>query len=464
MIPEAFARRISEQLGDAADAYFASLEQSPLRGLRRNPHKMCNLSDWIGGIGAPVPWAPDGFYLDITSTAGAHPLHEAGAYYLQEPSAMLPATLLAVRPGETVLDLCAAPGGKSTQLAAAMAGEGTLVCNEFVPGRAQILSRNLERMGVQNAVVVSADPARLAQAWPALFDAILVDAPCSGEGMFRRHPETQSEWDADAPTRCALRQSRILESACAMLKPGGRLCYSTCTLSREENDDVVLALLQAHPELEAVDFSVPIGNGKNLVSRNGGLHLYPHEVLGEGHFVALFRKMGVSPDIFANARTLLPAAQALCAPDPAAANSCRSFCEEVFTGGTPLPNAMLGDTLIAAPDLPPLRGIRVLRAGLSLGQFGGKVFKPDHALAMAAPPYAISSVALTLPQAAAYQRGETLPAAEGARGYAVVTLAGLPLGFVKASDGMLKNHYPKGLRRQGRAFDDEGDTNGNDHT
>lgn len=462
-LPPAFVRRMTAQLGPDAPAYLAAMEEPALRGLRQNPLKTPDapLAALVAGLGEPLPWAPNGFLLAAQSDAGALPLHEAGAYYVQEPSAMIPAAVLDARPGETVLDLCAAPGGKSTQLAAAMAGRGTLVCNEIVPARAQVLSRNLERMGVANALAVCADPAKLAQAWPSLFDAVLVDAPCSGEGMFRRHPETRLEWDENAPARCARRQAHILESACAMLRPGGRLCYATCTLNREENEDTVAALLAAHPELEPVSFSVPVGPGESLPSLRGGLHLYPHEIAGEGHFVALLRKTRPGRDEADAPSALLPAEEALEPADRPAADAFAAFWADCdpqaarptfsqAAGGeppAPVPNASLGDTLLCAPPLPPLRGIRVLRAGLALGQLKGKVFAPDHALAMAAPPCPLRGFALSDEQARAYLRGEALPAPETARGYGVVTTRGLALGFVKASDGWLKNHYPKGLRR-----------------
>jgi NOL1/NOP2/sun family putative RNA methylase len=448
-LPQAYIRRMRAQLGTGADAYFSTLEQPPSRGLRLHPTKLTitPLSDFIGELGAPVPWEPLGRYLPLAGTAGAHPLHEAGAYYLQEPSAMLPARVLNVQPGETVLDLCAAPGGKSTQLAASMAGQGTLVCNEIVPSRAKILSRNLERMGVPNALAVSADPQRLAEVWPSLFDAILVDAPCSGEGMFRRHPETRLEWSADSPAHCAARQRKILESALAMLKPGGRLCYSTCTFSREENEDVIDALLWAHSELSPGQFSAPVENGRMLASHAGCLRLYPHEIQGEGHFTALLRKAEQCEEPPNRATALLPAAQALCSPDRASTAVYTAFCAEILPGDAPIANAMLGDTLLSCPPLPLVAGIRVLRAGLSLGQRTGKVFAPGHALALIAPSYPFPTFAVTLEQAAAYQRGETLSVPPSLRGYAVVTFAGLALGFGKAGEEQMKNHYPKGLRR-----------------
>ncbi|MDD3410466.1 MAG: RsmB/NOP family class I SAM-dependent RNA methyltransferase [Eubacteriales bacterium] len=427
-LPEAFLRRMQAQLGADFPAYLAAMEHPPRRGLRLNPQKPAV----VDGLSGVIPWEPDGRYLPFESTLGAHPLHEAGAYYLQEPSAMVPARVLAPRPGETVLDLCAAPGGKSTQFAALMNGEGLLVSNEIVPSRAQILSRNLERMGVPNALAVSADPRQLAQLWPGLFDAILVDAPCSGEGMFRRHPETIAEWDEQSPARCAARQSAILESACALLAPGGRLCYSTCTLNEEENEGVLQGLLRLHPDMEPMEFSVAVGDGRALHSQDGGLHLYPYELEGEGHFVALLHKTGgkretaLEPQPFA-----LPPKEAL-AP-------CADF------GVTP--NAALGDALIAVPPLPPLRGVKVLRAGVTLGRCKGKLFTPDHALALCWRPPTVPRVPISEADARAYQRGETLPAPEGLCGWALPTLAGLPLGWVKISDGQMKNHYPKGLRR-----------------
>ena len=447
--PEAFVRQMESQLGESAQAYFQAMEQPPVRGLRINPLKQTDtpLSTLIGDIGEPVPWADNAYLLALSSAAGAHPLHEAGAYYLQEPSAMLPATLLGALEGLTVLDLCAAPGGKSTQLAASMRGMGTLICNEPVPSRAQVLSRNLERMGVTNAAVVSADPAALAERWPLLFDAILVDAPCSGEGMFRRHPETRLEWDEAAPARCALRQTRILHNALRMLKPGGLLCYSTCTLNTVENEQVIASLRDRYPMLAAVPFSVSAQEGRTLAAPDGQIRLYPHTVAGEGHFAALLQKRDLTPEDSARPGSLLPPSQALSAPIKPASDGFHALWQSFACGDAPPANATLGDTLLSAPPLPPLQGVRVLRAGLALGQLKGKVFAPDHALGMAAPAFALPTCALDTAAATRYQRGESLPAPDDMRGYVVVTLQGLALGFGKASDGQLKNHYPKGLRR-----------------
>ena len=438
-LPQAFIARMRAQLGSDADAYFSALDKPYLRGVRINPRKS---GVPVEGMLSAVPWnAAYGRYLAQDSAAGLDPLHEAGAYYIQEPSAMSPVALLNPQPGERVLDLCAAPGGKSTQIADALNGEGLLVCNEPVPSRAKILSRNIERMGIANALVVSAEPEKLAPLWPECFDAVLVDAPCSGEGMFRRHPETRAEWDEGSPEGCAARQEYILRCAVEMLKPGGRLAYSTCTLNEVENEQVVSHLLSSHPELHAVPFEMSIGDGKTLSAPDGMAHLYPHELEGEGHFVALLRKDdGESDDLFR------PAREQLSAPQKPFLAAYEAFCKPF--AGLPRANAQFGDVLLCCPDLPPLKGIKVLRAGVQLGGLKGKVFAPDHALAMALPlPYGVPTVPLSREDALRYQSGETLDVPEDVSGYALPTYHGLALGFGKASGGQLKNHYPKGLRR-----------------
>lgn len=458
-LPEAFTRRMRAQLGAEADAYFAALEAPYVRGVRANPRKPTAqpLSMLVEGLLDGVPWEPTARYLAPESRAGALALHEAGAYYLQEPSAMLPARALTPEPGMTVLDLCSAPGGKATQLAAMLAGQGLLVCNEPVPSRAQVLRRNLERMGVPNALAVCATPERLAALWPGLFDAVLVDAPCSGEGMFRRHPETRLIWQEGAPEGCAARQRGILEQAARMLKPGGRLCYATCTLNREEDERVVEWLLRAHPELRVQPFALP-SDGMTIEAPDGSYKLYPHRARGEGHFLALFQKANDSADSSENVREsagLLPAAQALSPVSRQARALFDAFCQGAGLCCPFPPTAMLGDALVSIPSLPPVAGLKVLRAGVRLGECRGNRFEPDHALAMALPlSYAARAVALTEAQAYRYLRGEALPTDElpvpPPPGYLLATYEGLALGWVKHADRLLKNHYPKGLRLIGK--------------
>ena len=435
-LPPAFRERISRQLGDQAGAYFSALGEDYVRGIRLNSLKPCNASP--EGLLEPVPWNPSGYYLTRESAAGAHPLHEAGGWYIQEPSAMAPVAVLNPQPGERILDLCAAPGGKSTQIGEVLRGEGLLVSNEPVPSRGKILSRNLERMGIPNALTVCADPDTLAPLWPEAFDAVLVDAPCSGEGMFRRHPETRLEWQPTSPRDCAQRQKRILSAAVQMLRPGGRLVYSTCTFNPEENEEVMEETCKRFPCLHSVPFSLPAGDGKTLSAPEGMLHLFPHEIRGEGHFVALLRKEGEGRPgtLFAPASTRLgePTREQLAA----------------WRGFAPLsPNARWEEELLLCPDLPTLKGVRVLRAGLKLGTLKGKVFIPDHALALSPCLKDFPSLPLTPEEAVLYQSGQVLPWEEGRKGWVLLTLEGLALGFGKAGEGMVKNHYPKGLRRGG---------------
>lgn len=428
-LPQIFVERMAGRLQDELPAFLHTYEEPYWRGIRLNPCKGVEAAVLPEGLLDAVPWEPCGYYLANDSDAGATPLHEAGAFYIQEPSAMLPAAVLDPQPGERVLDLCAAPGGKSTQLGLRMQGQGLLVCNEPVPKRAQILARNVERMGIPNALVVSALPRQLADRWPEGFDAIQVDAPCSGEGMFRRHPETRDEWTPEAPAGCAKRQAEILDCAAEMVRPGGRIVYSTCTMNAEENEDTVAAFCQRHPNFALEAFSLP-----GAEAPEGMLTCYPHRMKGEGHFVARLRRSGTG--IAATvADTSLPK------PDKMQLKALRDFAADA-----PQPTAVLGDTLVYLPGCPNLKGLKVLRVGLHLGQMKGKVFQPDHAWAVSIHAPAMPRVPLTEEQARLYQAGEVLPA-EGVKGYVLPTLHGLALGWGKVSDGMMKNHYPKGLRR-----------------
>ena len=428
--PPGWIEQLRPLLGGALPDFLHSYAQAPCRGVRVR-----------AGLPPPydaeesIPWAENGFYLPLASQAGSAPLHEAGAYYLQEPSAMVPAAMLRPRPGERVLDLCAAPGGKSTQLAAYMQGRGVLVCNEPVPGRAQILSRNLERMGVANAVAVCAMPEELCRRWPGFFDRVLVDAPCSGEGMFRRHPEARQEWTAASPAGCAQRQSRILDCAAQMLRPGGFLAYSTCTFNAVENEQVVEGFLRAHPEFSLVPFRLP-----GLGESGGMLRVWPHQVKGEGHFAALLKK---APDA-SSSRSVNPGA-GLLLPGKNEQALAKDFLRE-HAAACPPPNALFAGKIAWVPEeAPPLGGVRVLRAGLTLGEIKGRVFVPDHALALACPP--LRTFCVGDREARRYQAGHTLSCDESLRGYYALTLDGVSLGWGKASCGQMKNHYPKGLRR-----------------
>ena len=281
-------------LGEEAGAFFRALEEAPSLALR--PHRGMEAAEPF--IEGAVPWAEGGFYLRPGARPGASVAHWAGAFYLQEASAMLPASALKAVPGERVLDLCAAPGGKASQIALAMGGEGVLVANEVDAARARVLAANLERLGVTNAVVLNETPARLAARWPGYFDAVLVDAPCSGEGMFRRDPQSREAWTDAAPRGCRKRQGEILDAAAKLVRPGGRLLYSTCTFNGEENEGSVADFLQHHADFSPEEFALP-GLG---ASRGGMLRIWPHRARGDGQFAALLRRAGEDAGNGAEAR------------------------------------------------------------------------------------------------------------------------------------------------------------------
>ena len=446
-LPQAYIAQMKRLLGEAGFfAYEKALGEPVTRALRVN---LLLFPDGappcaIEGLGEPVPWAKGAYFIEGDARPGLSPLHEGGLYYMQEPSAMTAVSALCPQPGERVLDLCAAPGGKSTQIAALMAGRGLLVCNEPVPSRAQILSRNVERMGVRNAVVTCALPDHLVPRFPGFFDRILVDAPCSGEGMFRRQIEARDEWSENAPRGCADRQMEILEQAVRMLAPGGRMVYSTCTFNDTENEGVLARFFAEHPEFEPEPFAL---DGLPRAEK-GYLHLYPHEMRGEGHFVSLLRKRVDAPG----------------APAPAVKWKGKPAARPAMTQESiALPPVLAKDVAFArlhsaggclwslpeGLEMERLDGLRVLRTGLLLAHAEGRRSEPDHALAMAlSPREALRRAELTREQALLYQAGEALALGELPEGYTLMCCEGVPLGWGKQAGGMMKNHYPKGLRRR----------------
>ena len=439
-LPDAFLDNMQKLLGDEYPAFLRALDEPPALALRLNPRRAGAERAARTYIDAPVPWARDGYYLIQREglRPGSAVAHAAGTYYLQEASAMASAAVLDARPGERVLDLCAAPGGKSTQIAAAIGDEGLLISNDPETSRAVALAGNLERFGATNAVVVSALPAKLADRWPAYFDAVLVDAPCSGEGMFRRDPAARAEWNPTAPEGCAKRQAEILDQAARLVRPGGRLVYSTCTFNDLENEGSVLGFLARHGDFAPESFALP-GVG---ASQSGMLRLWPHRLRGDGHFVARLRKAGE-----AKPQTKAPRH----APDGELFALLSALEREI--GGLPdcvrdMRLFMVGDRLFCqSADCPPLNGIRVISPGLCLARAGRSHIQPEHALAMALPAERAHRRAdLSEEQARAWLRGEAL-ALDGERGWTLVTCEDMPLGWGKRSEGTLKNHLPKGLRR-----------------
>lgn len=424
-LPGGFLSAIAQLLDDEFDSFLHTYNDAPQHAIRYRDISMPSYPI----PAAVVPWEENARYLE-DGAPGAHPFHEAGAYYLQEPSAMAPAHVLSPAPTDLVLDLCAAPGGKSTQLSQIMEGKGCLVCNEIVPSRARILSRNIERMGIKNAYVTNASPEQLSIQWPGSFDKILVDAPCSGEGMFRKDPDTRLQWQEETPKRCAARQQAILHSAAQLLKPGGRMVYSTCTFNRTENEDVIHSFLLKHPSFSLVPFQV-----HGLPAADSGmLRLWPQTIRGEGHFMALLQKKGQAID------------HSSCMPKKRARSDIYAPFLKAILHFPPDVTGTFGETAISAPDCPlSFEGINLLRCGLHLGRLKGKHFQPDHALALACE--ARQQLPLTLADALRFLHGEALNVSNTLEGWTTPTLQGWQLGWGKAVQGQLKNHYPKGLRK-----------------
>ncbi len=436
-LPEAFLKRVSGQLGSGLPDFLCACEAPFLRGIRFHPLR--NTEGLMApDLGDRIPWAEGAFLLRQDSQAGVTVAHEAGAFYLQEPSAMIPGAVMSARPGEKILDLCAAPGGKSTQMGCAMRGEGLLVCNEPVPKRAGILSRNVERMGIPNAVVTCAMPDLLSERFAGFFDGVMVDAPCSGEGMFRRHPETREEWTEEKARGCAARQEEILEAAAGMVRPGGRMVYSTCTFNPQENEDQIGRFLRRHPEFTPEPFHLPGAEGPE-----GILTCWPHRMAGEGQFTALLRRREEK------AETEIRRGKAREGGRRIPRNGEVLTREEnriLSRTGLTLPpvTGRFGKTLFSLPEVPDFSGVRVLRMGLHLGEIRGSVLIPDHALALSMFPPEAPEKELTGQEALACLAGESLEGEE--KGWVLLKYRGLVLGWGKGSEGRIRNHYPKGLR------------------
>ena len=459
-LPGAFLQRMEKLLGAEYEAFLESYGMERHYGLRRNPLKADRQSfeERMPFVLEPVSWAQEGYYYRMEEQPGRHVLHEAGAYYIQEPSAMAVAEILDPQPGEMILDLCAAPGGKSTQIAGRMKGKGLLVSNEIIPGRARILSQNVERMGISNCVVCTETPQRMAVFFPAFFDRVVVDAPCSGEGMFRKDDTAVAEWSEDHVSMCAARQRDILEEAAKMLKPGGTIVYSTCTFAPDENEEVVSGFLQEHEDffVEKISHDAAFTQGRPdwCVHPAGGvehtLRLMPHRLKGEGHYIARLRKRGEGMNhVESMEKSRLSGAE----------RKDRERLQAFLTGELGLAGDWLerrhgvirhfGEQIYLVPEgMIPMDGLKVVRPGLHLGTDRKNRIEPAHALAMALTMEETEqAVELTEEEAKRYFNGESLTF-EGQKGWTLLGFHGYPLGFGKASGGQMKNHYPKGLRRQ----------------
>ena len=468
-LPIEFEQRMKRMLNEDYDAFLYSYNNDDHQAFRFNPLKRGLHQEDYGkllkhlGIQEmdPVNWAEYGYYYEQGSRPGKHPYHEMGLYYIQEPSAMSAAALLKPQPGERVLDLCAAPGGKTTQLASYLGGEGLLISNEIHPERSNILAQNVERMGIANAIVMNEECETLSARFPSYFHKIQVDAPCSGEGMFRKNPEAINQWSEEQVQVCADRQLMIMNEAAKMLMPGGTMVYSTCTFAPEENEALIDRFLCEHEEFEIKLVEAPWfeagkpewGNGREELSRT--FRLYPHRLRGEGHFLAVLQKKGI---MFAetsqnNGKKDKKAGKN--GPDKKQMEELQTFMNavlkeeisEFIRNGKLL---LFGDNLYRLPaGAPAIDGLKVKRAGLHIGSFKKNRFEPSHALALYLSADDVQnswSVQSDSTDAVSYFSGNTIQG-DGKNGYCLVCVDGYSAGWGKITNGTIKNHYPKGLRK-----------------
>ncbi len=431
-LPEAFLERMKGYLGEEYNAFVSSYDLPVTKGIRVNelkctPQKLIELMP-IKLL--PSPFCSDSFYAEEEIKVGFNPLHSAGAFYSQEPSASVAVELLDPKPGDFVLDMCAAPGGKTTQIASKLKGEGLVICNEVVKSRANILLSNVERMGIANAVVTSTYPEKFAEILPEFFDKIVVDAPCSGEGMFRKNSEAITEWSPEHVTSCAVRQLAILNDAAICLKKGGTLVYSTCTFSYEENEGVITEFLKTHPDFELV----PV-NTEYAHSGLGGMpvvRIYPMDG-GEGHFAAKLKKLGENNLNY----------NSVAKSNYVKIDLLQSLTSKKWDNIT-----VAKDKIYLLPkNIPNLKGINVLRAGVLFGETVKSRVEPHHHFFMASAMEDLTNVVnldINSDELIRFLRGEEIDA--DTKGYTAVCVNGITIGFGKASNGRLKNKYPKGLR------------------
>ncbi len=459
-LPIEFEKKMKAFLGDEWDDFLYSYDNNRFQALRFNTLKVQSHEEIMRILmvleissDKRVSWANEAYYFDENVRPGKHPYHEMGLYYIQEPSAMSAAALLAPKPGMRVLDLCAAPGGKSTQLATYLGDSGLLVSNEINTQRSRILSQNIERMGIKNAIVTNEDSFVLASHFPGFFNAIQVDAPCSGEGMFRKLPEAIEQWSMENVAICVARQKEILDNAAVMLKPGGTIVYSTCTFSKEENEDVIEYFLERHPDFTLEEME----------------RFWPHKVDGEGHFVAkLVRRGCVDTDLKADRKTKKNknSKNRKNETKPALTKEnmklLSEFLDETISEDMAawIKNSrlvMFGEQLYRLPDMEvDIKGLKVQRAGLHIGEFKKQRFEPSHSLALALKiSEAKNVVKLTWddPQTTGFFNGQSVmlsdeQTAECKKGWALVCVDGYPAGWGKVNGAQVKNHYPKGLRNK----------------
>ena len=447
MLPERFKERMKEMLGDEYPAFESALGEENVRAIRVNESKL-SVSDFLAATKltlSPIPYAPDGFIPENTDGIGKSAEHHAGMFYVQDPGAMATVKALDIQKGWRVLDACAAPGGKASQLAAAVGDEGFLLANEYVPKRAKIIVSNFERLGIKNALVTSLDTARLGEMFSAYFDIVLCDAPCSGEGMFRKYDEALSEWSEENVALCADRQKEILSNLAGLVKGGGYLLYSTCTYSKEENEGVVAEFLSSHPDFSLCEVKEQLksATADGLSGMTEARRFYPHLSRGEGQFIALMKKSENS----SNLPTILykENVKSLSKEETAV---LKKFISDNIRGEITGRLIKWGEYIALVPHSLPLPPYSVFMPGVILGEVKKGNFFPHHQFFSAYGRSFIRQENLTGDDARAekYLRGEEIDATLDGSGWCAVCYEGVALGGGKISGGRIKNHYPKGLR------------------
>ena len=466
-LPEEFLSRMRDLLGGEFERFIESYSEPPRHGLRVNTLKL-KTADEIKALlpvkFSPVAWCAEGLSFPNNTAEPARPskhwAYHAGLYYIQEPSAMSPVAVLDARPGDTVLDICAAPGGKSVQLAGRLNGRGALISNDASASRCGALIKNLELAGVTNAVVLNEKPGKLAGRFGGYFDKILVDAPCSGEGMFRRDPDAAKAWAANKPEACARMQREILHFAALMVKPGGCIAYSTCTFNTEENEGVIENFLKTHSNFTLIPVGLKTGGIQRGLTRPnirpdvafGAARIWPHRAEGEGHFIALLQR---KPETADNNRRkpawrvdILPKGEISRDAFKPFKQFADGYLAEGFNGLKGRLNYH-GQSLFLTPEgLPGLNGLRVMRNGWYLGDIPKGRFVPSQALAMGLIKDEARFTAELPDNESIYRflRGESPPSTvpSDSKPWVLVCARGHPLGWARLVDGKLKNHRPTG--------------------
>ncbi|XXF45419.1 RsmB/NOP family class I SAM-dependent RNA methyltransferase [Hungatella sp. SB206] len=456
-LSEEYLNRMRDLLGEEEfSAYLKSFDEERLYGLRVNTAKVTPeaFPELVSWDLKPVPWIPNGFYYEGTERPAKDPYYYAGLYYLQEPSAMTPAMLLPVEPGDRVLDLCGAPGGKSTELGVKLAGKGVLISNDISNSRAKALLKNLELWGISNICVTSETPDKLADVFGPWFDKILIDAPCSGEGMFRKDDDMVKSYEERGPEYYSEIQKEITDQAVRMLAPGGLLLYSTCTFSRCEDEEIIFHILENHQEMELI--RLPLFEGASGgIGLDGCIRLFPHKIKGEGHFISLLRKNGGGAQRTAagiRERSRMEPQGKKASALPTELTDFLALMNREFDGSRIM---IKNDSVYYLPEnFVPAKELRYLRTGLLLGELKNKRFEPGQALAMTLHAEEFRQTISWKKEddrVIRYLKGETIsltPEEGPVKGWCLVCVDGYPLGFAKGTGMALKNKYYPGWRWQ----------------